>query len=46
MFFQALVEWVGELAERRYGRIAGCLAVILATALFVAGVCMAWKLLT
>lgn len=44
-FFQYLAEWLGELAERRYGRLAGCLAFLVVTGLFVAGVWLAWKLL-
>ena len=46
LFFQFLVEWFSELAERRYGRLAGCIAVIVATALIVAGAWFVWKLLT
>jgi len=46
MFFEFLVEWVGELAERRYGRVAGCFPVIVATALIFTGAWLAWKLLT
>ena len=46
LFFQFLVEWAGELAERRYGRVVGCLAVLVVTALIVAGVWLTWKLLT
>jgi hypothetical protein len=45
LFFQNLAEWLGELAERRYGRLAGCLAVLVVTGLFVAGMWLAWKLL-
>ena len=44
--FQMLVDWFSELAERRYGRLAGCIAVLVLTALFVAGAWIAWKLLT
>lgn len=44
-FFQYLAEWVGELAERRYGRLAGCVGVLVVTGLFVGGVWLAWKLL-
>jgi hypothetical protein len=46
MFFQALIEWVAELVERKYGRVAGCLAVLIGTALLVAGVWVAVVLLT
>jgi hypothetical protein len=45
MFFQSLVEWLGEFAERRFGRVGGCLAVLIATALVIAGVWLAWELL-
>jgi high-affinity Fe2+/Pb2+ permease len=46
MFFQGLAEWLGDLSERRYGRLAGCLAVLAVTGLFVAGLWLAWRLLT
>jgi len=45
MFFQSLVEWGSELAERRYRRLAGRIAVLVGTALFVAGAWLAWRLL-
>jgi hypothetical protein len=46
LFFQQLAEWLGELAERRYGRLAGCIAVLALTVLFLAGMWAVWKLLT
>jgi len=43
-FFQAMAEWLGELAERRYGRLAGCLAMLVVTGLFLALMWLAWSL--
>jgi high-affinity Fe2+/Pb2+ permease len=45
LFFQTLAEWLGELAERRFGRLAGCFAVLVVTGLFVGVMWLAWRLL-
>jgi hypothetical protein len=41
---QDLVEWISDLVERRYGRMAGCAAVLVCTGVFIAAIWLALRL--